>query len=241
LQNVTYTVNVTEEVNVTEARNITREMNVTVSQNVTVMRNVTVLEAYNVTKLITEERIIPILPPAECKNVTISCFGKQGTEACNFPHGTCVGQNQCLCFGYHGMECQSQNSIFTAGSNTHGQLGLSSNNQVNSLTKIDHSAALVNITFTSIIGQEAGTFAISGNGKLYGWGTNENYELNDNTNIQRSLPIQVLMSGVLGTRTVKMVATSAVTSHTLVLSNDGLVFAWGKKSLWSTWRWINKY
>jgi alpha-tubulin suppressor-like RCC1 family protein len=38
-----------------------------------------------------------------------SCFGKYGIQACNYPFGRCVAENQCECFntGYIGDECET--------------------------------------------------------------------------------------------------------------------------------------
>ena len=60
----------------------------------------------------------------------------------------------------------------------------------------------------------------------YAWGYNEFGQLGDGTTINRSTPVAVDMSGALSGKTVTAIA--AGDRHTVALTSDGKVFAWGR-------------
>ena len=63
---------------------------------------------------------------------------------------------------------------------------------------------------------------------LFGWGFNNSGEVGDGTIAQRNAPVNVLTSGALANKTVLTVAAGIY--HSVALSSDGLLFAWGNNS-----------
>ncbi|MES2598788.1 MAG: choice-of-anchor D domain-containing protein [Verrucomicrobiota bacterium] len=62
--------------------------------------------------------------------------------------------------------------------------------------------------------------------KLAAWGWNEHGTLGDGTLVQRDAPVMVDRTGVLADKTI--VQVSCGTYHTLALTTEGRVYAWGK-------------
>src|SRR5690606_25568531 len=62
-------------------------------------------------------------------------------------------------------------------------------------------------------------------GSIFTWGNNEYGQLGDGTTTDRSSPVAVSMSGVLNGKNITQV--SAGGEHTIALSIDGSIFAWG--------------
>lgn len=61
----------------------------------------------------------------------------------------------------------------------------------------------------------------------YGWGVNGSGALGDGSNSDRSSPVATDVSGVLSGKTITALASSAMAAHTLALTSDGKVYAWG--------------
>jgi alpha-tubulin suppressor-like RCC1 family protein len=57
------------------------------------------------------------------------------------------------------------------------------------------------------------------NGRLYGWGNNEGFELVDGTLTDKSEPIAMATTGALSAKKVKLISSSVFTTHTLVLTS----------------------
>jgi alpha-tubulin suppressor-like RCC1 family protein len=70
------------------------------------------------------------------------------------------------------------------------------------------------------------TVALKSDGKLYSWGANTNGQLGDGTTTQRPFPVPVNMNGTLSNKTIRAVA--AGNYFTVVLTTDGLLFAFGQ-------------
>ncbi|HQB30185.1 MAG TPA: hypothetical protein PLO86_05410, partial [Syntrophales bacterium] len=70
------------------------------------------------------------------------------------------------------------------------------------------------------------TVALKDDGTVWAWGGNGSGQLGDNTTTARNTPVQVVGPGGVGLLTgVRAVATRY--RHTVVLKNDGTVWAWG--------------
>jgi len=67
------------------------------------------------------------------------------------------------------------------------------------------------------------TLALSSNGTVWAWGTNDSGQLGDGTTLVRSSPVQVIgLSNI--------VSISAATSHSVAVRADGTAWAWGSNS-----------
>lgn len=70
--------------------------------------------------------------------------------------------------------------------------------------------------------------ALTSDGKVYAWGGNDSGQIGDGTTTNRTLPVAVNMNGVLQGNTV--IAIAAGDRHSLAISSDGKVYAWGSNS-----------
>ena len=85
--------------------------------------------------------------------------------------------------------------------------------------------------------------ALTSDGKVFAWGENDSGQLGDGTTTNRTTPVAVDMSGALWARAVTAIAAGDV--HTVALTSDGKVFAWGDNvgqlgdgDITLRWRWI---
>ena len=62
----------------------------------------------------------------------------------------------------------------------------------------------------------------------YGWGFNSSGMLGDGTTIDRPNAIATDVSGVLSGKTITAIVSSASAAHTLALTSEGKVYAWGE-------------
>ena len=72
------------------------------------------------------------------------------------------------------------------------------------------------------------SLALDSEGKVYAWGRNSEGQLGDGTNIDRSIPVLVDISGVLNGKNI--VKVSAGADHSLALDDQGKVYAWGRNN-----------
>ncbi|OCT12115.1 hypothetical protein A8709_30140 [Paenibacillus pectinilyticus] len=105
-------------------------------------------------------------------------------------------------------------SLFTWGSNTFGQLGDGSHSSINAAEKMN---------LDGVVAIEAGdshTVAVKSDGTLWTWGQNFSGQLGDGTTTARSTAAQVNdLQGV--------VAAGAGSNHTIALLNNGSVWSFG--------------
>jgi alpha-tubulin suppressor-like RCC1 family protein len=114
------------------------------------------------------------------------------------------------------------------GDNGLYQLGDGSSTSRSSPTLVDASGVLAGKTVTSVSSRTYHTLAVTSDGKVYSWGQNVDGRLGDGSTTSRSTPVAVDMSGVMAGKTI--IAVAAGEDHSLALSSDGLVFAWGNGS-----------
>ena len=91
--------------------------------------------------------------------------------------------------------------------------------------EVDTSGVLGGKNIVEISAGEEHSLALDSYGKVYSWGRNIYGVLGDGTYIKRFTPVEVDTSGVLSGKTI--VQVSANSYHSLVLDEDGKVYAWG--------------
>lgn len=120
------------------------------------------------------------------------------------------------------MVLASNNTVWTFGLNTNGQLG--NNSTTNSNVPVQVSS------LTDVVAIAAGgthALALKSNGQIWGWGNKANGRLGDNTTSGQSLiPIQVSTASGLTAAS----GLSAGGSHSTALKTDGTPWAWGLNS-----------
>jgi hypothetical protein len=84
---------------------------------------------------------------------------------------------------------------------------------------------------TKIVNVEAGgefSLALSSDGAIFAWGSNENFALGDYTNVNRNTPRRVYADEIL--QFYKIVQIAVGQAHAIALSDTGKVFTWGKNT-----------
>ncbi len=114
------------------------------------------------------------------------------------------------------------------GMNANGQIGDSTTTARSSPAATDVSGVLAGKTITalSMSATAAHALALTSDGKVYAWGENVEGQLgNSSATSYFTSPVAVDMTGVLSGKTV--VAVAAGFQHSLALTSDGGLYAWG--------------
>ena len=129
---------------------------------------------------------------------------------------------------YHSLALTSEGKVFGWGDNSYGELG--TGDMVNSPVPVavDMTGALAGKSVVAISAGADHTLVLTSDGLLFAWGDNSYGELGNNDNTSSLLPTPVNMSGALAGKTVTAIASGK--NHSLVLTSDGKVFAWGANS-----------
>ncbi|MEP2776553.1 MAG: choice-of-anchor D domain-containing protein [Luteolibacter sp.] len=117
------------------------------------------------------------------------------------------------------------------GYNYNGQLGNNSTAQRNVPVNPDMGGVLAGKTIVQVVRGNGHTLALTSEGKVYGWGRNNQGQLGDNSTTQRNVPVAVNTEAGTSALSGKTVATIAAGSdHNLALCTDGTAVAWGLNS-----------
>jgi alpha-tubulin suppressor-like RCC1 family protein len=116
------------------------------------------------------------------------------------------------------LAVKTDGTLWTWGSNGHGQLGLGDTNNRSSPVQVG-----VGTTWSKVSIKNRSAIAVKTDGTLWAWGSNTNGELGLNDTVYRSSPVQV---GVL---TNWSQVTSAIASS-FAIKTDGTLWAWGSNS-----------
>jgi alpha-tubulin suppressor-like RCC1 family protein len=127
--------------------------------------------------------------------------------------------------GYHTVALASDAKVFAWGYNRFGQLGDGTTTNRTTPVAVDMSGALLGKTVIAVAAGYYHTVALTSDGKVFAWGNNGFGQLGDGTTIDRRTPVPVDMSGALLGKTVTAIAAGDY--HTVALTSDGKVFAWG--------------
>lgn len=145
---------------------------------------------------------------------------------------------------YHSIALAADGTIFTFGYNYYGQLGDNSNTNRSIPVQVlegvyNGTTYLGDNTSNPIISVVVGdmhSMALAADGTLFAFGWNSNEQLGDNTNTDRTTPIQVLKGAYngntyLGDNTANpIVSLAAGTYNSLALAADGTVFGFGRNN-----------
>ncbi|MFY0563436.1 MopE-related protein [Archangium lansingense] len=120
----------------------------------------------------------------------------------------------------HSFALRSNGQVLAWGQNTYGQLG---DGTTTTRTAPVPVAGLP--PARSIAAGLSHSLAVSGDGIAYAWGQNNTGQLGDGTLNNRTTPVQVVIPG-----NVTVTAVAAGLSHSLALTTDGKVWAWGQNA-----------
>jgi alpha-tubulin suppressor-like RCC1 family protein len=116
----------------------------------------------------------------------------------------------------HTAAIYSDGSLWTWGSNDHGQLGLGNTTEQHNKVQVGAGS-----TWTAAACGSNYTLALQANGSLWAWGLNTDGQLGTGNNSEQHSPVQV------GGNWAAMAAGDA---HALALKADGTLWAWGNNS-----------
>lgn len=115
----------------------------------------------------------------------------------------------------HSLIIKSDKTLWAAGDNSRGQLGLG-----DEVTESNGQKVMSDIVFVDA--NENTSFAIDSKGVLYGWGDNSDGQItNTGSNLVISKPLKIMEN---------VVAVSAGDDHTIALTADGSAYGWGNNS-----------
>ncbi len=129
----------------------------------------------------------------------------------------------------HNLALCSDGTLAAWGWNGSGQLGDGNVTIKLAPVAVTMSGALSGKTVVAIAANAGRSFALCSDGTLVGWGENHFGQLGDGTTTDRSTPVVVATGGVLAGKTIVSIAAGAF--HTLALSSDGTLAAWGWNAL----------
>ena len=112
------------------------------------------------------------------------------------------------------------------GWNDFGQLGNNSTTASPLPSAVSDSGVLSGKTVVALAAGFKHSLALTGDGTVVAWGNNDFGQLGNNSTTPSALPVAVMSDGVLSGKTV--VAVAASYQHSLALTSDGLVAAWGR-------------
>jgi len=120
----------------------------------------------------------------------------------------------------------SDGLVYAWGDNTHGQLGNNGSSSSSVPVQVYTNGVLSGKRITAIVSGQNHALALSADGKLFTWGWNNYGQLGNGTSVAfTNVPVAVDMTGVLAGKTV--VALGVGNMHSLAVTADGKVFAWG--------------
>jgi alpha-tubulin suppressor-like RCC1 family protein len=126
---------------------------------------------------------------------------------------------------YHMLALDSAGRVYAWGSNHFGQLGNGTTVDSNVPVAVDTLGALAGKRIIAIAAGWDHSLALSADGAVFAWGSNGSGQLGDGTTVNSDVPVAVRTDGALSGKTVT--AISAGGYHSLALTSEGTVYAWG--------------
>ncbi|NBV23791.1 MAG: cell wall anchor protein, partial [Proteobacteria bacterium] len=125
----------------------------------------------------------------------------------------------------HSLALTSDGKVFAWGSGSNGQLGNNAMADSSVPVAVDMTGVLAGKTVTAIAAGSGHSLALTSDGKVFAWGSGTSSQLGNNATADSSVPVAVDTTGVLAGKTVTAIAAGS--GHSLALTSDGKVFAWG--------------
>ncbi|MGH7217887.1 MAG: IPT/TIG domain-containing protein [Candidatus Microsaccharimonas sp.] len=125
----------------------------------------------------------------------------------------------------HSVALSSDGKVYSWGEGAYGRLGEGSTADRPTPVAVDASGALLGKTVVAITVGRMHSLALTSDGSVYAWGYNSEGQLGDSSSNDRHTPVPVYTVGELMNK--KVVAISAGYNHSLALTSDGRVYAWG--------------
>jgi M6 family metalloprotease-like protein/uncharacterized repeat protein (TIGR02543 family) len=120
--------------------------------------------------------------------------------------------------GSHSLVLKPDGTIWSWGSNSHGQLGTG-------VASGDVTTPVQDTGLSGVTALSVGTYHTLGlmsDGSVWAWGYNGNGQFGDGATTGRSVPSQVT-----GLSSISSIATGGAPDHTIAVKSDGTVYSWG--------------
>ena len=124
---------------------------------------------------------------------------------------------------YHSLALDDQGRLWAWGTNSYGQLGDGSTTGKSNPVLVNLSP-LNGSTVVAVAAGENHSLALDDQGRLWAWGYNGYGQLGNGSTTNRSNPVQVDLTPLNGS---KIVAIAVGANHSLVLDDQGRLWAWG--------------
>ena len=128
----------------------------------------------------------------------------------------------------HSLALDSDGALYAWGSNAYGQLGngTTTNSSVPVAVKIA-GTPLAGKTIVQIAASANHNMVLTSDGAVYTWGWNYHGQLGNNTktNSNTIVAVQTISTPIAGKKIVKIAAGQG---HSLALTDDGMVYTWGR-------------
>src|SRR5687768_9770203 len=122
-------------------------------------------------------------------------------------------------------------SVFAWGLNDRGQLGIGNFNTILSPVQVHGVGGAGQLIHIKAVSASRQSLALRSNGTVVGWGDNEEGEVGDGTNVEKTTPVAVKGVSSPTLENIKTISAGRLTwkytEHSLAVSADGRVFAWG--------------
>uniref|UniRef100_T1IZ19 acetylcholinesterase n=1 Tax=Strigamia maritima TaxID=126957 RepID=T1IZ19_STRMM len=141
--------------------------------------------------------------------VTINLIGKKIVEV--------------SCGSHHSLARTSDGELYAWGQNNCGQVG--SGTTTNQSTPRKVTAGINGKNVVAIACGQTSSMAVLDNGEVFGWGYNGNGQLGLGNNVNQTNPCRVV-----NLQNVVITQIACGYAHTMALSDEGTVFAWGANS-----------
>jgi alpha-tubulin suppressor-like RCC1 family protein len=125
----------------------------------------------------------------------------------------------------HSLALCSDGTLVSWGANDYGQVGNNSTSDVLAPVVINTFGALAGKSLVSFCAGGYHSLVSRSDGTVVSWGRNESGQLGINSTTDSKVPVAVVATGVLSKKVVT--ALSAASQHSLVMSSDGAMAAWG--------------
>ena len=131
--------------------------------------------------------------------------------------------------GHHSLALTDDGALWAWGANAFGRLGDGTTTQRNVPTRIDDlpSNGMMPYSVVSIAAGHHHSLALTDDGALWAWGNNGQGRLGDNTTTHRYVPTRIDDSISNAMIPGSVIGISAGTQHSLALTDDGGLGAWG--------------
>ncbi len=128
--------------------------------------------------------------------------------------------------GEHSLALCSDGSVMAWGLGTYGQLGNGSKGLRTEPVPIIQTGVLAGKTVVAVSAGKSHTLALTSDGTIAAWGSSAHGQVGNGGKADYSAPVLVMRAGVLVGKTV--VAVTAGEDHSIAVSADGTVAAWGR-------------